>query len=254
MIRRPRVACAAACLAFFAVAAAAVPADAPLVRPSGFSIPANLLRLSVVFARAPQGATLPRLALVRADGAPIAEPFLTQDLWSPDGRTLTVLMHPGRVKSGLAANERLGRALEPGEAVALTLDGRPLRTWSVGPPDVAPPMPNRWRVSTPQRGTHDPIDVELDGPIDALDAGLIAVRGPDGTRVAGSAQLAIGEARWRFVPNKPWGAGTHVVVAAPDLEDPSGNRPGQDFEHRADAPQDMTDGPSFVPARDRSKE
>jgi hypothetical protein len=55
------------------------------------------------------GPVLARLALLRRNGSRIAEPFLKQELWSADGRVLTVLMHPGRVKIGLKAREDLGR-------------------------------------------------------------------------------------------------------------------------------------------------
>jgi hypothetical protein len=57
----------------------------------------------------------------------IQEPFLEQELWSPDGKLLTVLMHPGRVKSGLIAHDERGPILSPGEDVTLTLDGHPIK-------------------------------------------------------------------------------------------------------------------------------
>ena len=225
--------------------------DAPVARPTGASIPANLLRLSLRFARRPTGPVLARVGLRRGTGDPIAQPFLDQELWSPDGRTLTILMHPGRVKTGLIANERLGRALEPGETVILTVDGRPVRRWRVGAPDLSPPTPAIWRVNTPRAFSNDPLEVSLDGPVDALDVDLIAVRAPDGRRVPGTATLEAGETRWRFHPRGPWRTGRYVVVGAPELEDPAGNRPGQDFEHAPGASAPMTDGPAFEPIATR---
>src|ERR1700752_4222017 len=71
-----------------------------LVQPSAAQVPANLLRLSVVFAAPIEGAVLPRIALSHADGRALQEPFLQQELWSPDGKVLTLLLHPGRVKTG----------------------------------------------------------------------------------------------------------------------------------------------------------
>ena len=56
-----------------------------LVQPSAAQVPANLLRLSVVFAAPIEGAVLPRIALSHADGRALQEPFLQQELWSPDG-------------------------------------------------------------------------------------------------------------------------------------------------------------------------
>jgi len=65
-----------------------------LVQPSGPEVPANLLRLSIRFAAQVEGPLLPRLSLLRADGRQVQEPFLEQELWSPSGKILTVMMHP----------------------------------------------------------------------------------------------------------------------------------------------------------------
>src|SRR5499425_3830758 len=75
-----------------------------LVQPSGPEVPANLLRISISFAAQVEGPLLPRLSLLRADGGQVEAPFLEQELWSPSGRILTVLLHPGRVKTGLKAH------------------------------------------------------------------------------------------------------------------------------------------------------
>src|SRR5262245_65659055 len=63
-----------------------------LVQPSGPEVPANLLRLSITLAAQVEGPLLPRLSLVRADGRQVSEPFLEQELWSPSGKILTVMM------------------------------------------------------------------------------------------------------------------------------------------------------------------
>jgi len=93
-----------------------------LVQPSGPEVPANLLRISIRFATQVEGPLLPRITLLRADGREIPEPFLDQELWSPDGTVLTVLMHPGRVKTGLNAREQMGPILSVGDEVSLALD------------------------------------------------------------------------------------------------------------------------------------
>src|SRR5262245_23894089 len=100
-----------------------------LVQPSGPEIPANLLRLSIGFAAPFEGPLLPRLSLLRADGRQVQAPFLKQELWSPDGKTLTLLMHPGRVKSGLKAHDEKGPILSVGDDAALALDGAPIKRW-----------------------------------------------------------------------------------------------------------------------------
>ena len=205
------------------------------VRPSGPDVPANLLRLSIVFDHPTSGPVLPRLALVRDGGTLIKAPFLEQELWSPDGRTLTVLLHPGRVKTGLVAHDTVGAVLAAGETVALALDGKPLRRWTVGPDSAAGPDPTAWRLTLPPGHSRRPLTVRLDGAIDALDADLIAVATASGRRVAGTVRLDSGERTWRFTPTRPWTPGRYRLLVNPELEDPAGDRVGQRFEEPADA-------------------
>jgi hypothetical protein len=233
-VRDRRRLAGAAALAMSLATTSACAAMSPLrvaaVRPSGPEVPANLLRLSLRFAAPVAGPVLSRLSLVRSDGLPIEEPFLEQELWSPDGRTLTVLLHPGRVKTGLVARQQLGPLLVEGEEVTLALDGHPLRHWRVGPDDIQGPSIAGWKLSSVRAGTRRPLVVTLDGPIDALDAGYLAVTDDRGHRVPGQAHLSGGEATWAFTPAAPWHAATYGLVAHGTLEDASGNRLGNRFE------------------------
>ena len=118
-----------------------------LVQPSGPEVPANLLRISIHFASQVEGPVLPRLALLHADGTRVEEPFLEQELWSPSGKILTVMMHPGRVKTGLKARDENGPILSVGDDIALALDGVPIKRWNVGPVDELGPIVSAWKVS-----------------------------------------------------------------------------------------------------------
>jgi hypothetical protein len=173
---------------------------------------------------------LRRLALLRGDGMKIREPFLEQELWSPDGKLLTVLMHPGRVKSGLIAHDERGPILSPGEDVTLALDGHPIKQWRVGPANTVGPAVSAWKISAVRVGSRQPIVVTLNEPIDGRDADYLAIADERDRRVAGRAQLANGESTWTFVPNSPWRAGAYKLVARGTLEDPAGNRLGSHFE------------------------
>lgn len=215
------------------------PAQVGLVQPSGPEVPANLLRLSIRFKAPVEGPVLGRLALLRADGTPVQEPFLEQELWSPDSTVLTVLMHPGRVKSGLIAHDERGPILAAGEDVTLALDGQPIKQWHVGPASTTGPAVPAWKLSAVRAASKQPLVVTLDGPIDGRDAGYLAISDARDHRVAGRAQLANGETTWTFVPESPWRAGTYKLVARSTLEDPAGNRLGRRFEmpvHSTPAP------------------
>ena len=206
------------------------------MQPSASQVPANLLRLSIEFATRIEGPVLPRIALLRPDGKPLAQPFLEQELWSPSGRILTVLMHPGRVKTGLNARDALGPILVDGDEVTLTLDGRPIQHWRVGPVDTNGPVASAWRLSPVHAASRQPLVVTLDDPIDGRDADYLAIADPRGRRVNGRALLKDGESIWTFTPHMPWRAGKYRLVARGTLEDSAGNRLNGRFETPADAP------------------
>ena len=216
-------------IAAVVLAAAAVLA----VRPSGPTVPANLLRMSLVFDSPAAGPVLSSLELVDTTGRPIPAPFLEQELWSPDGRVLTLLLHPGRVKSGLLAHDLERPVLTPGEVVTLRRHGDLLKRWKVNPARLQAVDPARWRLGPPPAQSRRPLFVALDAPIDAMDADLMALVGAAGRRVAGIARLTHGEAAWRFTPARPWAAGAYRLIVHPELEDPAGNRVAQAFEHAA---------------------
>jgi hypothetical protein len=212
------------------------PTRVALVQPSGPEVPANLLRLSIQFEAQVEGPVLRRLTLLRADGMLIQAPFLEQELWSPDGKVLTVLMHPGRVKSGLIAHDERGPILSAGEDMTLALDGHPIKQWHVGPANARGPAASAWRISTVHAGSRQPIVVTLDEPIDGRQAGYLAISDERDRRVAGRALLTCGETAWTFVPNLPWRPGTYKLVARSTLEDSAGNRLGGQFETPVHSP------------------
>src|SRR5215470_8707870 len=207
-----------------------------LVQPSGAEVPANLLRFSIRFATQVEGPLLPRLSLLRADGRQVEAPFLEQELWSPSGKILTVMLHPGRVKTGLKARDEKGPILSAGDDVALALDGVPIKRWSVGPADEIGPIVSAWRVSPVRVDSKQPLVVVLDGAIDGRDGDYLAIADAGDRRVAGRAQLTNGESTWTFTPNAPWRPGAYQLVVRGTLEDPAGNRLGSHFETPSDSP------------------
>jgi len=206
------------------------------VQPSASEVPANLLRISIEFAASVAVPVLPRLALAYADGKPVQEPFLQQELWSPSGRILTVLLHPGRVKSGLRAREAMGPVLEAGDDIVLTLDGVAIQRWTVRPDDQSGPMPAAWTLAPVRAGSRQALVVTLDGAIDGRDADYLAIADSAKHRVAGRSALKDGERVWTFTPRRPWRSGEYKLMVRATLEDPAGNRLGGHFETAVDKP------------------
>jgi len=226
-----------AVLAGLCAAAATVPAAPVEIHPAGPAVPENLLRIELRFAR-PQ--RLPfdirHLKLLDASGQELDGALLDLTLPNADGRRITVLMDPGRVKSGVGPNLAAGRALRAGESVRLVVDdpasgGPPVvKAWRVTAPLSQPIDPGAWRLSAPRAGSRDALVVDLRQPISSSGERLIAVLDAAGRRVAGSTALARGDAQWRFTPAQPWQPGLHQLVTHPDLEDPAGNRRCAAFE------------------------
>ncbi len=233
---RPSFAAAAMAVVLSATSAAQPAQHVVLVQPSAAEVPANLLRISIEFAAPVEGTVLPGLALLYADGKLVQEPFLQQELWSPNGKILTVMMHPGRVKTGLTAREARGPILAAGDNVVLVLEGRPIQRWIVGPADENGPAPSAWRLSPVSVGSKQALVVALDRPIDGRDADYLAIADSRNRRVDGRAQLKDGERVWTFTPRQPWRTGEYKLVARGTLEDPAGNRLGGHFETAIDTP------------------
>jgi hypothetical protein len=179
--------------------------------------------------------SMEHVRLYDSDDHEIKQAFLDLPLPNADGTRVTILLHPGRVKSGVGANLAFGRALRPGETVTLVIDDpalkEPIRkTWRVTAFNAQLPRPSQWTFEVPTLGSRDAIVLHLNEPISSAAESLIAVRAPDGTRLDGTFQLEDGEMVWRFVPAQPWKNDTYAIVTHPDLEDPEGNRPCGPFE------------------------
>jgi hypothetical protein len=206
------------------------------VYPSGPTVPENLLRIELrLTAPLPAPLVVEHIRLLDADGREIQGAFLDLLLPTADATRFSLLLHPGRVKSGIGANLALGRALHAGAPVTLRIDdpslGRPIRKrWRVTAFDADPPDPLRWNIKTPSEGRRSALLVLLHAPISSTAESLIAIRGPYGQRVNGRTRLERGETVWRFIPDQPWRAGRYALVTHPDLEDPAGNRACAPFE------------------------
>ena len=93
------------------------------ISPQAKVLPANTLRFYIHFPR-PGEAHFDRdqLWLLNEEEQVVRDPFLvlSQELWSLDGRRLTVLMEPGRIKRGLEADPPHEPALVVGGRIALS--------------------------------------------------------------------------------------------------------------------------------------
>jgi len=216
------------------------------IYPSTDRLPENQLKFYLHFsAPMSRGEAQRRVRLLDPTGRAISLPFLEldQELWDPDGRRLTILFDPGRIKRGLLPHEEAGVPIEEGKTYTLVVDrewldeeNRPLadglsKTFRVGPADRQPPDPKAWRLTSPRAAGRDPLSLEFPEPLDrALLERLLEVVDARGRPVPGSIQVDREETRWLFTPREPWKAGEYKLLVERTLEDLAGNTIGRPFE------------------------
>lgn len=239
--------------------AASVRREPPRVvafHPSGGTLPANTLRLYVQFSRPMTPRRVHRhTRLLGPDGreVPLAFVEVEDGLWDPNQTRLTLFLHPGRVKRGVAPGERLGAPLRAGDEYRVVVDGAmadaagvPMgqayeRRFRVADADRSSPSAAALQVQPPT-SPHGSVAVVLPEP---LDHGLLHrwvwVEDARGVRVSGGVEVGEGETRWTFTPDEPWIPGRYAVRFRAALEDRAGNRFDRLFDRESE--------PSPSPAR-----
>ncbi|HEY2707266.1 MAG TPA: hypothetical protein VGI95_04375 [Caulobacteraceae bacterium] len=220
------------------------------VTPSADVWPENILRFYVTFS-APMriGVAWDHIRMLDAAGRPMGGMFveIDQELWDPEGRRLTVLFDPGRIKRGLVDNINEGPPFQVGERCTLQIEhfwrdsandllAQPFeKTVTISAPLREGLDPADWRL-TPPTASNSPLTVDFPRPLDAA----LAVRALSvelaGRDVAGTAQLEASETRFVFRPDAPWTPGDYRLIADPVLEDIAGNRIGRPFDIDRRAP------------------
>lgn len=233
------------------VSAACTTDSAPVdIYPTATELPENLLRMYVYFPKPMAADGLAHVRLLDAQDVPVNGVFLAsrEDLWSPDRRRLTLLLDPGRVKTGLVAHDTMGRALVPGQTYTLEISGATMdaegcpfgqdirHAFTVTEADLSTPNPAEWSVSTPKADSSDPVIVDLGTTHDHLSmAYRLRVVDRHAKLVPGSIALGPDEASWLFTPRTPWEAATYDLLIDERLEDLAGNRPGALFDRTVTA-------------------
>lgn len=216
------------------------------VYPSADRLPENLIRFYLYFPR-PMGREIERsdVRLRDSTGQDIPQAFLPMryELWSEDRRRLTLILDPGRVKTGLASHATFGRALTAGDQFELHVSGAikdsngcdlgPNKSFgfSVLTAEREPVSPKTWFIEAPTSGSREALKIDLRRPHDHLSmAYRIRVTTGDGLPVGGRVGLEANERVWTFEPRAPWTETNYKIAIDERLEDLAGNRPGVVFD------------------------
>ncbi len=223
------------------------------IYPTSDELPENQLKLYIEFS-GPMTTQSPYdyLQIVEEESGelqPAVFHAMRDGLWDPEGRRLTVLFDPGRIKRGLTNHEALGPPLESGRTYRLEIDGawpdlwgRPLaasvaKRFGVVAPDRRRPALDDWVVRPPLAGSREPLQLVFGEPLDAaILRRAFRLLGPDGAEIPTELVLGESEESCAVLPLAPWRAGRHDLQVAPHLEDLAGNNLERLFDFDRSAP------------------
>jgi hypothetical protein len=218
------------------------------VFPSASEIPTNLLRFHIRFDEVPEVFNIgTAIRLIDAAGVAIDHVFLdlNEGLWSADGLTLTVMLHPGRIKTGLIASRALGNAFQEHNQYELQLRCEFFPRLQAYSPSSASAT-NEWAcikrfmvieavdtsidaqsllLSVPNAYSLSPLSITFPRSIDRLGAENY-VRLSSAADELLEVQIEVGSAERviHFLPRHAWPSGPVTVHFSLDFEDVSGNR------------------------------
>lgn len=225
------------------------------IYPTAAELPANQLKFYLHFSQPMRQmrTIFDHIDLLGPQGRTVEDPWRRTELWSEDGKRLTLLIHPGRIKQGIQLGALLGPVLEPDQSYTLVVHatmldatGRPLgqaftKKFRTGQAERTIPWVKDWRIDAPRGATDQPLKLTFQRPMDrALLERMLTVKADRGEVVTGRVEVRSAETVWNFHPHRPWRDSHYIVVVDPRLEDLAGNTPGRLF----DAPFAETDAPA----------
>ena len=209
------------------------------IYPSAEELPENLLRFYLYFnSPMKQGKALKHIHLVDSNGDKDTQAFMQfkQELWSPDGKRLTLLFDPGRIKRGVSTNLELGPALLEGNIYQLEISGDwqdvygqklgviQTKTFKVGEAYRTVIDISRWNVIEPETESNQPLTIQLDRIMDhALVQSMIQVKNQENQTIQGSWEISKNESVLYFTPDEKWQKGNYEIILDSSFEDVSGN-------------------------------
>jgi hypothetical protein len=207
--------------------------------PSAEVLPENLLRFYLYF-NTPmrKGEAMKHIQLVDSKGNKDTQAFIQfkQELWSPDGKRLTLLFDPGRIKRGVSTNLELGPALQEGNTYQLAISGEwqdvygqklgmtEKKTFKVGAAYRTAIDIRIWNVNKPEAESTQALTIQLDRIIDrALVQSMIQIKNEKNQKIQGSWEISQNESVLHFTPVEKWQKGYYEILLDSGLEDIAGN-------------------------------
>ena len=203
------------------------------IEPTAPVLPSNTLRFYITFDRPARGLVHQSgIKLLDSNKRPVENAFMDfgQELWSPDGKRLTVLFDPGKMKRGVEAPRSELSPLKENENYEITF-GTFQHAFRVGPPIREKLDPASWTIPTAEAPART-VDVKFDRVMDAaLLADQLQVQDDEGRPVVVVVQVIDGGLGVRLKPSRPFKKGKYRISISPILEDVAGNRINEALDH-----------------------
>ena len=226
------------------------------VFPSSIELPENTIRFYIYFETPmKKEVAIQHVHLIDEDDIEVKHVFMKfkRELWSPDGKRLTLLFDPGRIKRGVSTYEEIGAALHIGKSYKLVishtwtdvfnqpLNGTFTKTFEVIEAYRTAINTINWKIDNPTVATIDPLMIEFDRIFDyALLQHMILVFDENGEEILGEITISENERKWSFVPESPWRNANTFIQIDSRLEDIAGNNFQSLLDHRIEqVPKDI---------------
>ncbi|MEO1217914.1 MAG: hypothetical protein AAFY45_30580 [Bacteroidota bacterium] len=209
------------------------------IYPSGDQLPENLLRFYIYFnTPMKKGQALKYIQLTDTAGNIDRQAFMEfkQELWSPDGKRLTLLFDPGRIKRGVSTNRELGPALLESNRYHLSiLDGwqdvygqnlseKKTKKFVVNYAYRQSIKTKEWAIDSPTANSYNPLRIHFDRMMDhALVQSMIQIEDDEKNLLEGHWEILQEEHLLQFIPTQIWQKGSYQIVFDNRLEDVAGN-------------------------------
>lgn len=208
--------------------------------PSSTIIPENTLRFYIYFSTPmKREVSLKYIKLLDENGKEDLHAFMKfkRELWSPDGKRLTLLFDPGRIKRNVVTNLDLGPALKAGKRYRLVispewedvynqlLNRSFIKTFTASQAYRKQINTSDWKFSSPKINSKDALTIQFDRSFDhaLLQQHMIVINNAKGDPINGTVVVNNMESEWVFTPWLPWKNENYFIVVNAVLEDISGN-------------------------------
>jgi hypothetical protein len=217
------------------------------IYPTADSIPVNILRFYIQFSKPMQEMNiLQHIHLTNDNGKDMTGVFYENqyELWNENRTMVTLIVDPGRVKTGLLANNKMGKAFDEAQEYVLKVDSLLLdfenntlshsysKKYVAIAEDKTAPNTELWQYSKPTKNTKEPINIAFQDCIDVISAHTYIKILNKKKEVYGKISLSKSGHNWSFTPEANWKKGAYEIIVHPALEDIAANSINQIFDHK----------------------